>query len=128
MHRRIVAIVLFGAAAGVAAAPPSEVLSNDENYRLSVSFEPRLGFGADLSARVRLQCVEQNDCRTRGLVFGAIMPEHGHGLSYSPRVEAVGENEYLVRGLRFHMRGYWQVHLDVLTDTGMERAQFDVEL
>lgn len=49
-------------------------------------------------------------------VLGAVieadggMPEHDHGLPTRPRVtEELGNGDYRVEGLRFHMGGKWQI-------------------
>ncbi|MGI9220723.1 MAG: FixH family protein [Woeseiaceae bacterium] len=49
-------------------------------------------------------------------VLGAVieadggMPEHDHGLPTRPRVtEELGNGDYRVEGLRFHMGGKWQL-------------------
>lgn len=42
------------------------------------------------------------------------MPEHDHGLPTRPRVtEELGEGHYRLEGLRFHMRGDWEVTLTI---------------
>jgi hypothetical protein len=45
------------------------------------------------------------------------MPAHNHGLPTSPRVtEELGDGDYRLDGLRFHMGGYWEVVVTVITD------------
>ncbi|MGI9201333.1 MAG: FixH family protein [Woeseiaceae bacterium] len=40
------------------------------------------------------------------------MPEHDHGLPTRPRVtEELGDGNYRLEGLRFHMRGNWELNL-----------------
>jgi len=42
------------------------------------------------------------------------MPEHDHGLPTRPRVtEELGDGDYRLEGLRFHMRGSWEVTLTI---------------
>ena len=42
------------------------------------------------------------------------MPEHDHGLPTQPRVtQEIGEGAYRLDGLRFHMRGEWEVTLRI---------------
>lgn len=42
------------------------------------------------------------------------MPAHNHGLPTAPRVtEYLGNGDYRVQGLRFHMRGKWIVSFDI---------------
>ncbi|MGI9235826.1 MAG: FixH family protein [Woeseiaceae bacterium] len=45
------------------------------------------------------------------------MPEHDHGLPTRPRVtEELGGGDYQLEGMRFHMRGYWEIEVTVVTD------------
>ena len=45
------------------------------------------------------------------------MPEHDHGLPTRPRVtENLGNGDYRVKGLRFHMAGEWL--LEIIIDDG----------
>lgn len=61
------------------------------------------------------------------LVFiRAWMPEHGHGMLREPRSEPRGDGSYRVRGMLFHMDGFWQLFVDVVRDGISERAEFDV--
>ena len=42
------------------------------------------------------------------------MPEHDHGLPTSPRVTAeLGDGDYRVQGLRFHMAGNWLIEIAI---------------
>jgi len=42
------------------------------------------------------------------------MPQHDHGLPTVPRVtESLGNGEYLLQGLRFHMHGDWELTITV---------------
>lgn len=45
------------------------------------------------------------------------MPEHNHGLATRPRVSAEsGNGNYRLEGLRFHMRGDWELLLTIVAD------------
>jgi len=47
------------------------------------------------------------------------MPAHDHGLPTRPRVtEELGGGDYRLDGVRFHMRGYWEIEITVVTDQG----------
>ena len=47
------------------------------------------------------------------------MPAHNHGLPTKPRVtEALGGGDYRLDGVRFHMSGYWEIVVNVTTDSG----------
>ena len=42
------------------------------------------------------------------------MPAHDHGLPTLPRVtQSLGNAEYLIEGLRFHMNGYWEISITI---------------
>ena len=45
------------------------------------------------------------------------MPEHDHGLPTRPRVtEELGDGDYRLDGVRFHMRGYWEIEVTITTE------------
>jgi hypothetical protein len=47
------------------------------------------------------------------------MPEHDHGLPTQPRVtEELGNGDYRLDGMRFHMRGHWEITVTVVTAEG----------
>ncbi len=47
------------------------------------------------------------------------MPKHDHGLPTRPRViEELGDGNYKLDGMRFHMRGYWEISVTVATEEG----------
>ncbi len=55
------------------------------------------------------------------------MPEHNHGLPTRPRVvENSGDGRYLIAGMRFHMRGYWELRLVI--DDGRQRDEVTIPL
>jgi len=42
------------------------------------------------------------------------MPKHNHGLPTAPRMTAeLGNGDYLVAGIRFHMHGYWELLVEI---------------
>lgn len=42
------------------------------------------------------------------------MPEHDHGLPTAPEVTRnLGDGDYLIEGLRFHMNGYWELEFTI---------------
>ncbi len=45
------------------------------------------------------------------------MPEHDHGLPTRPRVtEELGGGDYRLEGMRFHMGGYWEIEVTIVTE------------
>ncbi len=58
----------------------------------------------------------------------AAMPHHGHGMNFVPRVTPLGDGRYRVEGMLFHMRGRWELFVDVERDGVLERAQWTLEV
>ena len=57
------------------------------------------------------------------------MPEHDHGLPTKPRVtEELGGGDYKLEGMRFHMRGYWEIVVSITTDTGSSEITIPLQL
>ena len=55
--------------------------------------------------------------------------EHDHGLPTRPRVtEELGDGDYRLDGLRFHMGGYWEIFVDVTTDSGTKTVVIPLRL
>jgi DNA-binding beta-propeller fold protein YncE len=56
------------------------------------------------------------------------MPAHNHGMNVTPQVEKLGKGVWRVKGLSFHMPGYWRLSLDLARGKVTERADFDVHV
>jgi hypothetical protein len=57
------------------------------------------------------------------------MPQHGHGLPTRPQVtEYLGNGDYRVEGLKFHMPGWWIVEFDITTGGETDHVTFNLIL
>jgi transcriptional regulator GlxA family with amidase domain len=57
------------------------------------------------------------------------MPEHGHGLPTHPRVSrALGDGVYEIQGVRFNMRGWWELKLAIESPAGADSVTFNLSL
>ena len=57
------------------------------------------------------------------------MPEHDHGLPTQPQVtQNLGNGNYLLEGLRFHMGGWWQVTITIHSNSISDSVTFDLQL
>jgi hypothetical protein len=57
------------------------------------------------------------------------MPAHNHGLATSPQVtDYLGDGQYLVEGLRFHMPGEWLMQIVIEHDGRSYRAEARFQL
>lgn len=60
--------------------------------------------------------------------FDGGMPAHNHGLATAPAVTALGNGDYLVEGLRFHMQGDWELRIMVRYDNTSDRIVIPLTL
>jgi hypothetical protein len=57
------------------------------------------------------------------------MPEHDHGLPTLPRVtEELGDGDYKLDGMRFHMSGNWEIVVTITTDEGTSEVTIKLQL
>jgi hypothetical protein len=57
------------------------------------------------------------------------MPQHGHGLPTRPRVTRdLGNGDYQVDGLKFHMPGWWIVEFDIQVSGQTDHVTFNLKL
>ena len=57
------------------------------------------------------------------------MPEHNHGLPTAPEMtEHLGEGRYRIEGVKFSMRGWWELKLDISSPAGLDTATFNLVL
>lgn len=63
------------------------------------------------------------------LVVSAWMPDHGHGMVTKPEATFDAATcTYRVKGMLFHMGGFWQLFFDVVRGGSADRAEFELEL
>ena len=57
------------------------------------------------------------------------MPQHAHGFETEPRVTRdLGDGEFLIEGVRFHMSGAWTIRLEWVGPAGADVALFAIEV
>lgn len=61
------------------------------------------------------------------LVVSADMPEHLHGMTTRPEAsESSTPGDYVVKGMNFHMPGWWKITLDASRGRGRDLAYFNI--
>ena len=97
------------------------------HYMITFRPEPaRIEVGAPF-ALVMNVCTRRGDAAELVRVE-ATMPEHKHGMNYSPTVVPAGNGRFRVEGMLFHMPGSWELAFDVRSGEEIERLTHDVEL
>jgi hypothetical protein len=57
------------------------------------------------------------------------MPQHNHGLPTRPRVtREIGDGDYRLDGMRFHMGGYWEIVVTIATADGQHVVTVPLQL
>jgi hypothetical protein len=57
------------------------------------------------------------------------MPRHGHGLPSAPAVtQALGDGRFLIEGMKFNMRGWWELDLTIDGPAGTDTITFNLVL
>ena len=112
-----------------AIAEESEFWNSDEG-QFTVSFESELQpltINKIHSWILHVADSDGNAISNAQLVVTGGMPEHNHGLPTSPAVTAsLDDGNYKVEGMRFHMRGYWEIRVSI--DTGTEHDDVTIAL
>lgn len=55
------------------------------------------------------------------------MPQHGHGYPTQPRVtREVDDGTYLLEGMKFSMRGWWDLKLAIRAQPGPDQVAFNI--
>lgn len=57
------------------------------------------------------------------------MPEHDHGLPTLPlATQYLGDGDYLVEGMKFHMNGWWQITISITVAGDSDSVTFELQL
>ena len=105
-------------------------LSAGGRYRIGVrpAIAP-IPLGAMHDWVVRIELADGNPASPSTLAFDGGMPSHGHGFVTAPRVTRdLGNGEYLVEGVKFHMAGEWEVRVAVTEGSSGDRASFVIDV
>ena len=78
---------------------------------------------------VHVETADGEPVNNATIAFVGGMPDHDHGLPTVPMVTRyLGDGDYLVEGMRFHMNGRWRVTLTITVDSRNDSVTFDLQL
>lgn len=104
-------------------------LSEQGHFRVSYTPEPDpVPLNQYFRLKVQVQNSQNQLLDDVNIAVDAGMPEHNHGMNSQPEVKKLGPGVFEVRGLLFHMPGYWEIYVDVMQDGRKERAIFGLTL
>ena len=112
--------------------------AGSEQYWVSKSGRHRLSYQSQVDPIVinrihswilHLETAEGQTVSGAEITLVGGMPEHDHGLSTKPRITwSQDENYYLVEGIRFHMRGYWELEIKITQGSNMDTVRIPLDL
>lgn len=110
--------------------PTGEVYAGDDGLRVTYSTPA----GPPTINRIHswllhVESVDGVPIENAQIIVSGGMPEHDHGLPTLPRVtEELGGGDYVLDGMRFHMRGYWEIEVTVVTEEGSSAVVISLQL
>ena len=107
--------------------PAARTLTS-EHYRLAFRTEPAtLALGQPFAIELRV-CPFVGAAPPERIAVDATMPEHRHGMNYTPSVVARGDGRYRAEGLMLHMPGRWELAFEIKAQGRSELITFDIRL
>ncbi|MBX3001389.1 MAG: FixH family protein [Caldilineaceae bacterium] len=78
---------------------------------------------------LNVKTAEGQPVESAAITVDGDMPQHGHGLPTRPQVTGyLGNGDYKVEGLKFHMPGWWVVDFVVTADGQTDQVRFNMML
>ena len=132
-HKRLLTLLLLLAAAAAQAAVDDGILqglTEPGALRVELVSELRpLVINRMHNWTIRLSAPDGTPVDNATFSVQGGMPLHNHGLPTQPLVTRnLGEGEYLLEGMRFHMPGQWELLLQIDIDGAQEVIRLAFEL
>ncbi len=121
--RHMTAFVLVVALLATSMAEENQAEAADSRVRISqsglfqVSFESQqqpIAINQIHSWVLHVETADGQTVANADITLSGGMPAHDHGLPTSPRMtQYLGNGEYLIEGIRFHMNGSWDIVITI---------------
>jgi hypothetical protein len=136
-NRLVVSLLLYLAPA-LALAADRELEPVDDSTCVTRSSVYRVSYTSDLDPIainrihdwvLHVETTQGEPVAGAEITVGGGMPAHDHGLPTSPRqTEELGNGDYLVEGMRFHMNGRWEIVVAVSANAGRDTCVLSLTL
>jgi hypothetical protein len=105
-------------------------LSQQGLYQVSYTADQgSVGINTLQSWTLHIETPSAQSVRNATITVDGDMPQHRHGLPTRPQVtENLGNGDYKVEGLRFHMPGWWVMEFEITANGETDRVQFNMML
>ncbi len=112
-----------GAAQNCAVDLPGAQKIESDSYVLAYRAQPaNIAVSRHFSLDIMV-CPKGGPAPPESVRVDARMPEHGHGMNYTPAVKALGKGNFRADGLMFHMPGRWEFVFEVRGGGKVERLR-----
>jgi hypothetical protein len=93
----------------------TEILSDQGLYRVSYQSQPgSISINQIHTWILHVETADGQPVENAQIRVDGDMPRHGHGLPTVPQVtDYLGNGDYLVEGMKFHMPGWWIAEFDI---------------
>jgi cytochrome c peroxidase len=118
----------LAAAAGAAACVPPLEGTRLESPRFVLAYKPEAISVAKHFALEIAVCAKPGNPAPESLRLDAHMPEHRHGMNYSPAVKPLGPGRWRAEGLMFHMPGKWELVFEIRAAGASDRLAHEYRL
>lgn len=115
----------------LAFAGGGEMIWKSENGRFQVTYESQLDpiqINRIHSWTLHVEDAAGQPVSDAEIAVKGGMPAHNHGLATAPTVEARGNGDYLLEGLRFHMMGHWELELTITAQGQTDKVIIPLDL
>lgn len=108
----------------------STSLSSDQGlFRITYTPEDETRVNQIGAWRLHVETADGQPVENAQISVDGDMPQHGHGLPTRPQVtEYLGQGDYRVEGLKFHMPGWWIVEFDIAAGGQSDHVTFNLLL
>ena len=104
------------------------VTTSEGNFRVSYSPQPDpIPLNEHFGALITIEPLTGVN-PPQQVIVDANMPAHGHGINTIPTLKVIDAERFSVEGLLFHMKGDWELTVDVVDGPIKERASFPIKL
>lgn len=126
-----VLLVLTAGSAPVAAADEGRLWSSESGlYRVGYTSElDPITINEIHAWTLHVETADGEPVANADIEISGGMPAHNHGLPTRPQVtEYLGHGDYRVEGMRFHMRGQWEISVMISARPGRDVCRIPLTL
>lgn len=126
----LLSLSIIAAESGIEATQRQSWTSSAGKFRVSYSSELEpITINQIHHWILHLETIDGKPVPDAQVIVNGGMPAHNHGLPTSPRsTQYLGNGDYLIEGMRFHMAGHWEITVKINTGGVSDMVLIPLEL